>query len=195
MNGKAENNNRILLEATRTLLQNAGLSSGYWTFALRTATYCYNRSIIVKKGKSPWSLIYGSKPDINHLHIFGIIGYSHVPRETRTKLEPTAVRARILGYAEDSVGYVVQDIETMRIFYSRTFYCNEEEHEGPTFQNNNLLGRHGSYISADSVGLHTLINDPLQGNIDLDDFDDIDNSNNLNLLEQDNPTTTPTQST
>ena len=126
MNGKAENNNRIVLESTRAALQGSSLPNSYWSYAATNVVYVYNRLKQAKTGKSPWELIYGAPPSLDHLRIFGIDGFSHISKENRTKLDPTAVPAKYLGVAPDSVGYILQDLKSKRIFYSRTFYCNEE---------------------------------------------------------------------
>ena len=44
----------------------------------------------------------GKKPEIGHLRIFGCITYSYIPKEKRTKLEPTAEKGIFVGYSETS---------------------------------------------------------------------------------------------
>jgi len=151
MHGKAENNNRIVLEGVRSLLQGSNLPKSYWTYAMLNTIYCYNRCIVSKTGISPWHAIYGSKASIKHLRIFGVPGYAHIPRETRSKLEATAVKVIFLGYAPDSVGYIVQDQQSRRIFYSRTFYCNEEKYIRNRKEPEILLGNEGSHVPASDI--------------------------------------------
>ena len=46
-------------------------------------------------------------------------------RDNRRRLDNSAVKVRFLGYSEDRIGYIVQDMSSRRIMYSRTFYCDE----------------------------------------------------------------------
>ena len=47
----------------------------------------------------------GKKPDVGHLRIFGCIAYSYVPKEKRTKLEPTVEKGVFVGYSETSKAF------------------------------------------------------------------------------------------
>lgn len=44
----------------------------------------------------------GKKPQLGNLHIFRCLTYSHVPKERRTKLDPTAEKRIFVGYNETS---------------------------------------------------------------------------------------------
>ena len=50
-------------------------------------------------------VLTGQKPSIEHLRIFGCITFSHVPKEKRTKMEPTAKKVLLVGYSETSKAY------------------------------------------------------------------------------------------
>jgi hypothetical protein len=49
----------------------------------------------------------GSRPDVEHLRIFGCSTFSHVPSEKRTKLDPTEERGMLVGYSEVSKAYKI----------------------------------------------------------------------------------------
>lgn len=53
--------------------------------ALRTATYCLNRSLTVALvgEKVPSELWFGTKPTVRNLRIFGCTAYVHVPKKLR----------------------------------------------------------------------------------------------------------------
>ena len=91
--------------------------------------------------------LYKTEPPIENLRVFGTLGYSHVSREVRRNLDDTAVRVRFLGYSEDRLGYIVQNLTTRRIFYSRTFYCDEEAF---LQQDSKLVGNTGERIEFDA---------------------------------------------
>ena len=44
----------------------------------------------------------GVRPEIGHLRIFGCLVYIHVPKEKRTKLEPSGQKGIFVGYSETS---------------------------------------------------------------------------------------------
>jgi|GEM_PF-1828837 len=124
-NGRIEGANKILLEATRSLLYYSGLSRGYWSFAFKFATFNNNCMIPSQQSLSPWQLLYDETPPLHKLRVFGITGYAHIARETRRKLDPTSQSVLLLGYSEDTEGYIVMDVATSRLFPSRTFHCDE----------------------------------------------------------------------
>ena len=47
----------------------------------------------------------GEKPKIGHLRIFECPVYIHVPRERRTKLEPSGKKGVFVGYSESAKAY------------------------------------------------------------------------------------------
>jgi hypothetical protein len=49
----------------------------------------------------------GSRPDVEHLRIFGCLTFSHVSSEKRTKLDLTAEKGIIVGYSEVSKTYQI----------------------------------------------------------------------------------------
>ncbi|GJW18164.1 retrovirus-related pol polyprotein from transposon TNT 1-94 [Tanacetum coccineum] len=56
-NGVAERKNRILIEATRTILSGSVFSKKYWNEAITTACYTQNRTTVVKRHlKTPYEI-------------------------------------------------------------------------------------------------------------------------------------------
>jgi hypothetical protein len=47
----------------------------------------------------------GVKPEIGHLRIVGFPLYIHVPKEKRTKLEPSRTKGMLVGYSETLKAY------------------------------------------------------------------------------------------
>jgi hypothetical protein len=50
-------------------------------------------------------IVTGKKPLVDHLRIFGSPVYIHVPKEKRTKLEPSGKKGTFVGYSETSKAY------------------------------------------------------------------------------------------
>ena len=89
-NGVVERKNRSIVGASRAMLHDQSLPFFLWDEACSTAIYLLNRSPHRVVG----NMIHGEffsrkKPKVIHFQIFGILTYSHVPSEKRTKLEPT----------------------------------------------------------------------------------------------------------
>ena len=47
------------------------------------------------------------KLDVSHLRIFGCLVYIHVPKEKRSKLEPSGKKGTFVGYSETSKAYQI----------------------------------------------------------------------------------------
>lgn len=73
-------------------------------------------------------MIYGRKPNFSHLRPFGCICYAHIPLETRSKLENSAEKCRLLGSGDDDSTEEVKGFKLLResdrsIFYSNDVCC------------------------------------------------------------------------
>jgi len=55
--------------------------------------------------KAPEEVFTGNKPEVIYLRIFGCLVYIHVPKEKRTKLEPSRKKGTLIGYNETSKDY------------------------------------------------------------------------------------------
>mgnify|MGYP002775250692 FL=1 len=148
-NGIVERKNMTLLDASRCMLQVAGLHNQFWEEAVATACYVQNRSPHKVLGlNTPYAIWYGHKPHLGHLRVFGCIAYSHIPQEKRRKLDPHARKCIFTGYGEASgvKAYRLFDLHTRKFLFSRsvTFdeatlmkqYANQEvQHLNENFQN------------------------------------------------------------
>ena len=54
---------------------------------------------------APEEAFTGEKPKIGHLRIFKCLVYIHVPRERRSKLDPSGRKGAFFGYSEYSKAY------------------------------------------------------------------------------------------
>eukprot|EP00253_Pinus_taeda_P027661 PITA_27661 len=92
-NGVAERKNRTLVECARSMLQDKGISNVLWAEAINTAVYLKNRSPTKCLGfKTPFEALFGLKPAVGHLRIFGSKAFSHIPKADRKKLDPKALK-------------------------------------------------------------------------------------------------------
>ena len=70
-NGVVERKNRTLIEAGRTMLEEAKLPTYFWAEAVNTACYTQNITLINRHGVTPYQMIKKKKPSLKHLHVFG----------------------------------------------------------------------------------------------------------------------------
>ena len=80
------------------MLHDQDLPMHLWAEAARTTVYVQNCTPHrVLKKKTPEEVLSGKKPEVNHLRIFGCLVYIHIPKEKRTKLDPSRKKGYICG--------------------------------------------------------------------------------------------------
>ena len=57
------------------------------------------------ENKTPEEVFSGKKLEFSHLRIFGCPVYIHIPKEKRTKLDPSGKKGIFVGYSESSKAY------------------------------------------------------------------------------------------
>ena len=93
----------------------------------RTTVYVQNISPHrVLGNKTPEEMFSGEKPEVSHLRIFGCPVYVHVPREKRSKLEPSGKKGIFVGYNESSKAYRVYILGFRQIKTSRDVTFDED---------------------------------------------------------------------
>ena len=86
--GVAERMNRTNMEGARPMLFQAKLPLEFRAEACSTAVYLHNRSpTTALKDETPFERLFGRRPDISHLRVFGCVRYVHVPDGQRRKLD------------------------------------------------------------------------------------------------------------
>ena len=68
----------------------------------------------------------GKKSDVGHFCIFGCLTYSYVPKEKRTKLEPTVDKGIFVGYSETSKAYRIYYLAKRKVVVRRDVKFEEE---------------------------------------------------------------------
>jgi transposase InsO family protein len=125
-NGAAERLNRTLLDRVRTLLSEANLPREYWAEALSVCNYVRNRTLAAGTGTAtPYELMYGGKPDVSNLRVFGCAAYYHVPKANRDKLASPGKKGVFLGYDPVGRGYRVLQLDTMKVLRTQDVVFDE----------------------------------------------------------------------
>jgi len=130
-NGVVERKNKTLVECARSMLQGKGLSNSFWAEAINTAVYLKNRSPTRYLGfKTPFEALYGFKPAVNHLTVFGSKAFAHIPKADRKKLDPKSIRSIFVGYGTEFKAYKLFNPESRKTFASRDVVFHEQVQEG-----------------------------------------------------------------
>lgn len=116
-NGIAERRNRYLLDPTRCLLIESGMSKGYWAEAVMTANYLQNRVSTRATKLTPYERWHGEKSSLNNVHIFGATVYAKIPDEKRNKLDDKSTKLTFIGYDETVKGLKLIDTLTKKVVF------------------------------------------------------------------------------
>ena len=111
----------------RDMLHDQDLPMHLWAEASRTMVYVQNRTPHrVLKNKTPEEVFSGKKPEVNHLRIFSCPVYIHIPKEKRTKLDPSERKGTFVGYSESSKSYRIYFLGFKKIDISIDVTFDEE---------------------------------------------------------------------
>ena len=115
-NGISERLNRIIIESARSMRHLASLPLYFWAEACCTAVYLHNRSpTAALENITPFECLYGKKPDVSHLGVFGCVCYIYVPNSQRQKLDAKVRKAILIGYPTGVKGYKLYDLEKKKL--------------------------------------------------------------------------------
>ena len=130
-NGVAERRWRTAMEMTRCLLRSSGLPKELWVRALDVAFYITNRCLTssLPKGKTPYEMFFGQKPDLAHMRVFGCTVYK-LKETHQPKLAEKASKVLFVGYGPTRDSYLLFDELTQRVSVSRNVSFNEMEFAG-----------------------------------------------------------------
>jgi len=94
------------MEAVKTVIYDQDLPMHLWAEAARTVVYVHNRISHSALGfKTPEEMFTGKKPEVSHLKIFSCQVYVHIPKEKRTKLDPSRKKGIFVGYCDVSKAF------------------------------------------------------------------------------------------
>ena len=86
------------MEAVKAMIHDQDLPMHLWAETARTAMYLQNRSPHrVLGNKTPEEMFTGEKPKVSNVRIFGCPVYVHVPKDKRSKLDPSGKKGIFVG--------------------------------------------------------------------------------------------------
>ncbi|GJZ61263.1 putative ribonuclease H-like domain-containing protein, partial [Tanacetum coccineum] len=120
-NRVAERRNRILIEASRTMLADSKLPTIFWAEAVNTACYVQNRVLVVKPyNKTPYELFHGRTPTLSFMRPFGCPVTILNTIDHLGKFDGKADEGLFVGYSLNSKAF--------RVFNSKTRIVEENLH-------------------------------------------------------------------
>ena len=119
-NGVSERMNRTLVESARSMMSHGKLPIEFWAESINTAVYLRNRSPTTSlNGITPYECLFGQKPDVSNLRVFGCVAFAHIPEKQRKKLDEKSHKVVFVGYPEGTKGYKLYDPVTRKFIRSR----------------------------------------------------------------------------
>ena len=107
LNGTAERYSRSVMDTARCLLADAKVHTRFWPEVVKTAAYLKNRTLAnTIKRKTPYEIMFGEKPNISNLKLYGSKVFVRIPEVKReNKWASKANLGILIGY--EDVGYRV----------------------------------------------------------------------------------------
>ena len=103
LNGISERTNRTIVECARSILQHASLPRTFWAEAVVHAARIRNMFFSPRQVNfTSYELMMGKRPNIGYLRVFGCLGWHHIPKQLRTKLDAKSEAGIIIACLENS---------------------------------------------------------------------------------------------
>ena len=115
-----------MVETCKSWLYAKNLPKALWAEGMKCAKYVINRIPLSPINmKMPFEQLYGEKPTVKYLRVFGSICYVHVPESQRSKLDAKAKKCIFVGYDERKKGWKCMDPATHKSVVSRDVVFDE----------------------------------------------------------------------
>ena len=162
-NGIAERLNRTLIELVRSMLHQKQMEKKFWAEALAVAVHVRNR--VTTRGLSPtttpYEVMFGKKPNMSYLRVFGSRCWYNLRRPNVDKLDPRAREAVMIGYARGIQGYKLWDVAEQKVVATRDVRFDELDE----YDHSSCSGSDAGDDSDDNVS-HAAENDAAAGDDD-----------------------------
>ena len=119
-NGRAERIICMLMEKAESMRFQACLPQSWWQFSVEHAVHVYNwMPLRHLNWQTPFELLNGERPSIDHLRVFGCGAYVYIPIETRAnKLAPKSELMTYLGNTPGANGFVFMRAPSNTLYYA-----------------------------------------------------------------------------
>ncbi|KAD4179873.1 hypothetical protein E3N88_28464 [Mikania micrantha] len=119
-NGIVERRNRTVMSTTRSILNAMKMPQEFWAEVVRHSIYVLNRlPTKILKDQTPYEALKGNKPRVDHLKVFGCVGFVKTPSQLTRKLDDRSTTMVNLGIEPGTKAYRMYDVEGRRLVVSR----------------------------------------------------------------------------
>lgn len=127
-NGVAERAWRTTNNMVRSMLAESNLPNEFWGPATLAAAYIKNRVLhsANKDGRTPYEIMFGEKPDLSNIRVFGCPVFFKNTNPDMKKLDPRGIKGIFAGYSERSKGYIIWVPSTKKFKLSHSVKFIEE---------------------------------------------------------------------
>ncbi|KAG7557929.1 Integrase catalytic core [Arabidopsis suecica] len=138
-NGRVERKHQHILNVARALRFQANLPIEFWGYCALTAGYLINRTPTkLLHGKTPFELVYGRPPPLDHLRVLGCLCFVHNQKHGGDKFASRSTRSVFLGYPFAKKGWRVYNLDTGVVSVSRDVIFKEDEFPFDILENNEI---------------------------------------------------------
>ncbi|KAL8104263.1 hypothetical protein AgCh_028473 [Apium graveolens] len=162
-NGVVERKNRTLIEAARTMLDEAKLPTYFLAEAVQTSYFTQNATLINKHGKTPYEMVKKKKPNLKYFHVFGckcFVLKTHP--EQLPKFDLKADEGIFVGYPLSTKAFKVYNLRTRVVMESINVSFDDKKITGlEDFNDHVQLRFENEDLNSDSVNSDNLNLDPV----------------------------------
>ncbi|KAL8095676.1 hypothetical protein AgCh_036896 [Apium graveolens] len=162
-NGVVERKNRTLIEAARTMLDEAKLPTYFWDEAVQNACFTQNATLINKHGKIPYEMVKKKNPNLKYFHVFGckcFVLKTHP--EQLSKFDLKADEGIFVGYPLSIKAFRVYDLRTRVVMESiNVSFDDKKITRLEDFNDHDQLRFENEVLNSDSVNPDTANSDGL----------------------------------
>ena len=98
----------------------------FWPEAVNWTIYVLNRNpTVAVKNVTPEEAWSGVKASVEHFRVFGCVAHVHVPDARRTKLDNKSFECVLLGFSEETKGYMLYDPMAKKVVPSKDIVFEE----------------------------------------------------------------------
>jgi hypothetical protein len=116
------------MEVVKTMIHDQYLPMQLWEEAKKTTVYVQKKlSHSALAFKTPEAIFSRKKLEVSHLKIFGCPVFVHIPKEKRTKMDPSGKKGIFVGYYEVSKAFEVYILGYHHIEINRDVTFDEDE--------------------------------------------------------------------
>ncbi len=105
------------------MMSHANMTIEFLAEAINTAAYLRNRSpTVAVKGVTPYKCLFGKKPDVSNLKVFGCVAFSHIPEKQRKKFDENSRKVVFVDILKgqkviNSMTHLLESLSAVEMLY------------------------------------------------------------------------------